>query len=498
LENKLRFDLIVIGTGTAGSTAASQCRSKGWSVAIIDSLSFGGTCALRGCEPKKVLQEAAKLIDSSKRHESKGIKESTGMHIQWNELIEFKRTFTDSFPIEREKSYNKKGISAFHGNARFIGQNEVVVENSNNDNKDHSSDSDHQHDKFLYGNNILIATGARPRTLNFSGSEYIHTSDQFLEYCKDKLPSKIVFIGGGYISFEFAHIAAKAGSKVTILQRGKNPLKHFDPDLVNLLLEKSKKMGIDVKLQTEVKKIDKLQFSYKNYDDSNDNFNSNTRLLVQFSPLSSSEDKNSKTTSSTLEVDMVVHGAGRIPNVEHLDLEKGGIQYTEKGIKVNEYLQSVSNSAIYAAGDVSDSGGLPLSPVASYEGNIVASNLLEGNNTTANYLGLPSVVFTLPAIASVGLNEKKAKEQGLRFRVNYQNTAEWYSSRRVGEACSGFKVLIEENSDRILGAHLIGPHAEEVINIFAMAINLGLTTKDLNNPLLYSYPTNSSDIIYML
>ena len=497
MENKLRYDLIVIGTGTAGSTAAAMCRSEGWSVAIIDSLPFGGTCALRGCEPKKVLQEAAKLIDSSKRHENKGIKESIGMHIQWDELINFKRSFTDAFPIEREESYNKKGISAFHGKARFIGQNEVVVENNNN--KDHGSDRNHQHDNFLYGNNILIATGARPRTLNFPGSEYIHTSDQFLEYCKDMLPRKIVFIGGGYISFEFAHIAAKAGSKVTILQRGKNPLKHFDPDIVSLLLEKSKNMGIDVKLQTEVKKIDKLQFSHENYDGSNDDHsNSDIKLVVQFSSSSSNEVENPNTISSTIEADMVIHGAGRIPNVENLNLEKGGIQYTEKGIKVNEYLQSVSNTSIYGAGDVADTGGLPLTPVASYEGNIVASNLIKGNSTTANYLGLPSVVFTIPAIASVGLNEKEAKGQGLRFRVNYQNTAGRYSSRRVGEACSGFKVLIEENSDRILGAHLIGPHAEEVINIFSMAINMGLTTKDLNNPLLYSYPTNSSDIIYML
>ena len=165
---------------------------------------------------------------------------------------------------------------------------------------------------------------------------------------------------------------------------------------------------------------------------------------------------------------------------------------------MNEYLQSVSNSIVYAAGDVAASGGAPLTPVASYDGTIVSNNILNGNITKSNYYGLPSVVFTIPPLASVGLTERDAKEQGLQFRTNYKDTSNWYSSKRVGETHSGFKILIENESDKILGAHIFGPHAEEVINIFSIAIRLGLTTKDLNNPILYAYPTNSSDVIYML
>ncbi|MFL6383166.1 MAG: FAD-dependent oxidoreductase [Nitrososphaera sp.] len=195
---------------------------------------------------------------------------------------------------------------------------------------------------------------------------------------------------------------------------------------------------------------------------------------------------------------MIVHGAGRIPNVEGLDLAAAGIEYSMRGIKVNEYLQSVSNPSVYAAGDVADSGGLALTPVASYEGNLVATNLIQGNVLKSNYSGVPSVVFTVPALASVGMQEKVAKESGFRFRVKHENTASWASSRRVCETCSGFKVLIEEGSDRILGAHLVGPHAEEIINIFSIAIRLGLTAKNLQDPLLYSYPTNASDVVYML
>jgi glutathione reductase (NADPH) len=466
LTNGGTFDLIIIGTGTAASSAAFDCRSAGWKVAIIDSLPFGGTCALRGCEPKKVLVEAAKTIDSSQRHQNKGITGSERIHIRWSDLIRFKRTFTEPFPKDREDSYVKAGIIPFHGPARFVGSNTVKVGYDGND-------------RILDGRFILISTGAMPMNLNIPGSENVITSDQFLEIEGDNLPNRIVFVGGGYISFEFAHVAARAGVEVTILHRGKKPLERFDPDLVNQLVQKGKEIGIDLQVQRAVKGIDK---------------SSDGKLFVHASDAAAADDK----ISTTLETDMVVHGAGRVPNIEGLDLMAAGVEHNIRGVKVNEYLQSVSNPAVYAAGDVAASGGLPLTPVASYDGGIVANNLIKGNTLKSNYTGLPSVVFTTPPLASVGMREQEAKEQGIRFRTKYENTSSWYSSRRVGETCSAFKVLIEEGSNRILGAHILGPHAEEVINIFSIAIRLGLTAKHLNDPILYAYPTNSSDVVYML
>ena len=245
------FDLIVIGTGTAASTTASECRSAGWSVAIIDSLPFGGTCALRGCDPKKVLVEAAKIIDSNERHENKGIIGSEGVHIKWSDLIRFKRTFTDPFPKHREYGYINAGIVPFHGHARFMGPTTVKVE------VDNDMSTNNNNNTILNGKHILIATGSKPINLNVPGSENIITSDQLLELGDDNLPNRIVFVGGGYISFEFAHIAARAGAKVTILHRGKQSLEHFDPDLVNRLIQRSRDIGIDVRLQGAVKSIDK-------------------------------------------------------------------------------------------------------------------------------------------------------------------------------------------------------------------------------------------------
>jgi glutathione reductase (NADPH) len=485
------FDLVIIGTGTAASTTASECSSAGLSVAIIDSLPFGGTCALRGCDPKKVLVEATKIIDSNQRHEKRGIIGSQGVHIKWADLIRFKRTFTDPFPKSREEGYINAGIVPFHGHARFIGPTAVRVERG---------DSGNNIDIILRSKHILIATGSKPMNLNIPGSEGIITSDQFLELACDNLPDRIVFVGGGYISFEFAHIAARSGSNVTILHRGKQPLEHFDPDLVNRLVQRSRDIGIDVRLEAAVKSIDKSSTTTTTTTTSNRNDRNN--LVVHYSSSDTSK-KNNRSNGETallkIEADLVVHGAGREPNIDGLDLMKaGGIEYTRRGVKVNEYLQSVSNQAVYAAGDAAASRGFPLTPVASYDGAIAANNIIKGNTMKTNYAGLPSVVFSIPPLASVGMQEKEAKDQGLRFKIKHEDMSGWASSRRVGETCAAFKVLIEEDTNRILGAHILGHHAEEVINIFSLAIRLGLTAKDLNDPILYAYPTNSSDIIYML
>lgn len=195
--------------------------------------------------------------------------------------------------------------------------------------------------------------------------------------------------------------------------------------------------------------------------------------------------------------DLVVHGAGRVPEINDMDLARGGIERDRRGVIVNEYLQSTSNSSVYAAGDAASTPGLRLTPVASMEGDVIATNLLGGNHRKPNYAGIPTVVFTNPPLASVGFLEEEATKRGLKCRINHQNSTDWYSSKRTGIRRSGFKVVIDENSDLILGAHLLGPNAEEVINMFGLAIRFGLRSSDLRE-MAYSYPTSASDIPYML
>jgi glutathione reductase (NADPH) len=447
-----QFDVVAIGTGAGASAVASRCRAAGWQVAIVDSRPFGGTCALRGCDPKKVLVGAAEVIDWARRMKGKGIR-SDQLSIDWHELMRFKRTFTQPVPKRQEEGFAKAGIVAFHGRAHFVGPNAVQVG-----------------DEVLQTRFVVIAAGQKPADLKIPGQELLTTSEQFLEL--DELPRRIVFIGGGYIAFEFAHVAARVGSGVTIVHRGARPLELFDPDLVEQIVARTRELGVDVQLGTQAEGIEK-------------------------GPRCFSVRASAAGQERRFEADMVVHAAGRTPEIDDMNLDVARVAWDERGVKVNEFLQSVSNPAVYSAGDAAASGGPPLTPVADYEGGIVASNLLKGNHQKPNYTGIPTVVFSIPPAASVGLSETEAREQGQKFRVNKEMTSNWYSSRRVAEKYSGYKVIVEEGTDRILGAHLLGGEAGEIINLFALAIRSGIRATDLKHT-IFSYPTHSSDVPYML
>jgi len=231
------FDLIVIGTGAAGASAATECRSAGWNVAIVDSRPFGGTCALRGCDPKKVLVGAAEVIDRTRQMAGKGIS-SEDIRIDWPALMRFKRTFTEPVPADREQQFLEAGIAVFHGRARFSDKTTIKVGNDT-----------------LIGRFVLVAAGARPATLNIPGEKYLTTSDEFLDV--NELPSRILFVGGGYISLEFAHVSARAGAQIQILHRGARPLERFDPDMVGRLIKATEELGITVRLNTAVQSIEK-------------------------------------------------------------------------------------------------------------------------------------------------------------------------------------------------------------------------------------------------
>ncbi|GAB6988682.1 dihydrolipoyl dehydrogenase family protein [Paenibacillus pini] len=452
MENTLQtFDLIVIGTGTAASSAAAACAKAGWKVAMTDELSYGGTCSLRGCDPKKVLVGAAEIIDWTERMKGNGI--DSHASISWPELMAFKRTFTEPMPDASEESFKKSGIHTFHGTATFVGEDQIQIG-----------------DDLLNGKYILIASGAKSAPMTFEGSEYLTLSDDFLDL-KD-LPKRLVFIGGGYISFEFAHIAARAGAEVHILHRGERPLEGFDPDLVDLLLQKTEELGIQVHLNIDVNSITKNDKGY----------------VVQGT---------CNNTEHSFDCDLAIHGAGRVPNLENLNLDKGNVEREKKGVSVNAYLQSISNPRVYAAGDAAATSGLPLTPVASLESRSVASNLLEGNHSKPNYKEIPSVVFTIPKLASVGMNEAKALEDGYDIQVNKQDMSGWYTYKRTNEKYAMAKVIIDKPTQRILGAHILGSGADELINHFATAIQFDLTVDDLKS-IVFAYPSTASNLADLL
>ncbi|HZT01821.1 MAG TPA: NAD(P)/FAD-dependent oxidoreductase [Steroidobacteraceae bacterium] len=446
-----RYDLIVVGSGAAASGVASRVRQAGRSVAIVDCRPFGGTCALRGCDPKKVLVSGAEAVRSARRLAGHGVRGEPS--VDWADLISFKRTFTDPVPAQRAREYREAGIDAFHGVARFKGPSELAVE-----------------DTALEARNVVLAAGAEPVPLGIPGQEYAITNEEFLSL--ESLPERVVFIGGGYIAAEFSNIAALSGARVTVLQKSERMLTGFDADLVGWLMESFRAMGITVATGARVEAIER----------------NGQGLTVRYS---------ARGVATALEADLVVHAAGRRPALETLELEAAGIAVDEHGrLRLNDWLQSVSNPAVYAAGD-SAQRGPPLTPVAGRDAEIVAANLLSGNTRIARYHAVPTVAFTIPPIAAVGLDEGAARKACPRVRVRCARASEWYTARRLAEPVYGFKVLIDETNRHILGAHLVGPAAEDTINLFALAIRENLSADALRQA-LFAYPTAASDIGYML
>lgn len=444
-----KFDVIVIGTGT-GSSVAQRCAKAGKKTAIIDYLPYGGTCALRGCDPKKVLVELAHVLTLNQQLQGKGL--STPAKGSWKDLMKFKQTFTEPVPGKRENALKSAGITTYHGRAHFISENTLQI-----------------NETILQAKKFVIANGAKPRKLSIPGEELLTDSTGFLDL--QKLPNEILFVGGGYIGFEFAHIASSFGAKVTIVHRGERPLNNFDADLVKLLMKASEAAGIQIILKTTVKEISR----------------GNGHFLIK------AEQEGKEISFSTL---LAVHSAGRTPDIDDLGLEKVNVSVGKKGVQVNEYMQSVSNPDIYSCGDANDRS-LPLTPVGAKEAIVLASNLLKGNQFKIHYGHIPSNVFSLPPLATVGLTEDAAKIQKLNYKVNYHETTGWNSSKRLNQPATAFKILIDKDTGLILGAHLLGNNAEETINIFAVAMNAGLKASELKKT-VFSYPTNASDIVYML
>ena len=445
-------DLIVIGAGTAGLAAANKAAARGWRTAIVDELPYGGTCALRGCDPKKILRRGAEIIDAVRLMRDKGI-DADGLSINWADLMKHKRGFTDPVPENTERGLSSAGVETLHGTAAFTGTNSIEVDGAT-----------------FASRHFLIATGAWPRSLEFVGANHVIDSTDFLNL--ERLPGRILFLGGGFVSFEFAHIAARAGARTTIVDRGARPLKGFDPDLVELLVARGAEVGIELRRETTINSIKEIGSGY--------------RVVLDAAG-----------EVSTVEVDLVVHGAGRVPQLAAIDLDAAGIAHGEKGVMVGRHLQSTTNPGVYAAGDAADTPGMPLTPVAVFEAKVATANMLDTRTNEPDYDGVPTAVFTVPELARVGLLEDDARSRGLDIDVRYTDTSRWYSNYRVGERTAAVKILVEKATDRIIGAHMLGPEYGELINFCGLAMKLDLTTRQLKS-MTAAYPTVGSDLGSML
>ncbi|MCK8114506.1 dihydrolipoyl dehydrogenase family protein [Anaerosoma tenue] len=441
-----RFDVIVIGTGVAGQTAASELAAAGRSVAITDSREYGGTCSLRGCEPKKVLFTAAEVVERARNQKDHGLEGA--LRLDWSSLLAFKRSFTEPVPGRIEEWLAGAGVTLLHGPARFDGPDVLDIGGVR-----YSADR------------IVVATGAMPRPLRIPGEEHVLDSEDFL--AAGHVGPRVVFVGGGYVSFEFAHIAAAAGAKVTILHRGPRVLEAFDPDLADMVVSGYRSAGIDVFTNATVTEV-------------RDDDGMFTVVCEEGLEVSA---------------ETVVHGAGRVPAISGLGLEAAGIEHGRRGIEVDGRMCSVGNERVYAVGDASATGA-PLTPVATAQARVAVADILEPGSAGFAPPVTPSVVFSDPILASVGMTVEQAEAQGIEVEAKLTDTSGWAASRRIGQQVSGAKTIVERGSGRVVGVHLLGHTAGEVINVFAVAMACGQTASDLKRA-IWAYPTGASEIPHL-
>lgn len=441
-----KFDVIIVGAGNAGFGVSSVAATAGKSIAFVEKADFGGVCPNRGCTPKKVLVAAAQALHQIEIAAVHGI-EVSAPKIDWAKLIDREKEMISFIPDAMKGVAQKRG-TVFEGNARFTGPNRIDVDGV-----------------ALEAEHIVIATGSKPRVLPIPGAEHLITSDEVLS--ERALPSEVVFVGGGVIAMEFSHVYARAGAKVTILEVMPRLLPNLDADAVVQLQKESERIGVVIETGVSVNAIEPHE----------------GRLRVSWAR---------DGVTHSVDADRVVNGAGRVADVDELNLDAANVEHDGVRIVVDEYLRSKSNHPVWVCGDALV-GSAQLSPLATYEGQLVGHNIVEGPSRTVDYTAAPSCVYTVPALGTVGLTEAQANEQGLDVDVLVNDISGWFSAKAYGETVAWSKVLIDRAADCIVGAHLVGHHGEDLVHLIAMAMKHHIPVSELKNS-IYGYPTFASDV----
>ena len=445
------FDVVILGGGNAGIGVTGPVRRAGMSVAMIESHDLGGTCPNRGCTPKKVLVAAGQALHEIERAAIHHI--SVGRpRLDWPALIDREKDLIKDIPANLARSMARREVEVIRGHGVFAGPNAIRIG-----------------DRHIEAGHIVIATGSRPRPLPIPGAEHMITSDEMLS--ERKLPGSVIFVGGGVISLEFGHVYARAGADVTILEALPQLLPAMDGDAVARIQAESERIGIRVRTNVGVKGIEPAD----------------SRLRVTYVH---------EGIEHVIEADRVVNGAGRVANVDRLDLAAGNVEHANGRVAVDQHLRSTSNRLVYVCGDAVPISP-QLSPIATYEGDIVGRNIVEGPKYSPDYAGMATSVYTVPALAAVGLTEAAASQKGLAIRVHTSDMHDWFSARTYAETVAWSKIIVDEVTDRILGAHFVGHAGQELVNIFGLAMRFGITASQIKDH-VYAYPTFSSDIKHML
>ena len=424
------FDLFVIGAGSGGVAASRRAASCGARVGICEGSKVGGTCVLRGCIPKKLLMYGGQFQDNFVDSYGFGW-DVDRPRVNWSRLFTNKDLEINRLSQLYIEKLENTGVSLYASYGRLVNAYTVQIG-----------------EQTYTSRHILLATGSRPVKLPIPGNEYALTSDEALEL--PKAPAKLTIIGGGYIAMEFAHIFSALGVDITVLIRAQHILNGFDDDLRITLEEEMSTRGIHLEKGFHPIRIESQG--------------------EQFTVIAS----DGRMISNTL----VMMATGRKPNTHHLGLENVGVMLNSKGAILVDANSKTSIDNIYAIGDVTDR--VPLTPVAIAEGRAFAETLYNHNPMQVNYDHIPTAVFSLPPLASVGLTETQARRTGKPidiYRTRFRPLKHTLSGRKEYTL---IKLITDQETDRVLGCHMLGQDSPEIIQGLAVALTCGATKHHFN------------------
>lgn len=442
------YDLFTIGAGSGGVRASRVASAHGARVAVAEEYRVGGTCVIRGCVPKKMLVYGAQFAEDLKEAANFGW-QVDGASFDWNVLRDRVLSDVDRLNGLYTNTLNNNKVEIIQQRATISGPNEVTLADGTKRTAKH----------------ILIAVGGRPMVPEFPGSDLGITSNE--AFLLDSLPKRILIAGGGYIANEFAGVFNALGVHVTILNRSDTILRGYDDSLRDRFLQISTAKGIDFRFNTEFESIVKqddgsLRVAMTNHDD--------------------------------LIVDCVLFATGRVPNVEGLGLDSVGIETGKNGAIIVDEHNKTSVDSIYAVGDVTDR--IQLTPVAIREGQAFADTVFGNKPSTVDYDCVPTAIFSHPPIATVGLTESEARQQLGSVKV-YQSDFRSMKNVLAGRTeRSLYKIVCDGDTDRVVGIHLIGDEAPEVLQMAAVVVKAGLTKADLDATVAI-HPTMAEELVLM-
>lgn len=443
------FDLIAIGAGSGGLAVAEKAAELGKKAAVIEAGRIGGTCVNNGCVPKKIMWYAAQLAHGADSAAGFGVPVTRGT-TDWRTLIEGRRRYIANIGEYWDRHVAERGIDLIEGRARFVDAHTVEV------------------DGRRYGaEHLVIATGGRPIVPPVPGAELAITSDGFFDL--NEQPRRVAVIGGGYIGVELSGMLRALGSDVSLIALEQRVLERFDPMIGEVLAEEMRRQGIDLHVGFRAEGLVRTQAG----------------IGVD------------GTDSQRLDgYDTVIWAVGRAPNTADLGLESAGVDTRANGVVPVDAFQNTNVPGIYAIGDVT--GKVPLTPVAIAAGRRLAERLFAGRpGRRLDYESVPSVVFSHPPIGTVGLTEAQARERyGTSVRVYKAHfTPMRYALSEHGPA-TAMKLVCAGEEERVVGIHLIGDNADEMLQGFAVALTMGATKADFDNTVAI-HPTSAEELVTM-